>query len=145
MLQRRICYTSVHHFFVIIIFKKCDWFFTNLHHYKQITCVGILTAHIFNWTALLSYVEIDMRVHYIYIYIYSAFRFFPFWQRNIGNTIDWVRKVTLCSHFPICIYLHACNDLQMCLHVCVYVLMGVYLRMCKHHIGMGDLTVWTCT
>ena len=46
----RICSTLVHHSSVVSTFKKCRWFYTNLHHYKQIPCVGSQTDYLFNQT-----------------------------------------------------------------------------------------------
>ena len=52
---------------IITLSKKCGWFYTNLHYYKQITCVGSPTVNIFNPTVEFSCIEIDRRV-----YLYSV-------------------------------------------------------------------------
>ena len=45
----RVCGTLVYHSFVILS-KKYDWFYKYLYHCMQISCVGSLMVHFFNWT-----------------------------------------------------------------------------------------------
>ena len=64
---------SVVHCFTILLLsahpkKVWSWSYTNLHHYKQIICVGSPVVHI--WTVGPWYVIINGRVYHIYIYIY---------------------------------------------------------------------------
>ena len=56
----------VHHFAVINLSKKCDWYHINLQYYKPIACFCIPSVHIFNPHTVLSYVEIDEIVFHIY-------------------------------------------------------------------------------
>ena len=67
VLFRKICGTLWHHSFFISFSKKCGWLCTNIHHYKQITCVNSPTVHIFNPILGHSY---HGRVHYIYIVLH---------------------------------------------------------------------------
>ena len=46
----KICGTQVENSSVINLSKKYGWFYTNLHHYKQISKVGSPTVHILDQT-----------------------------------------------------------------------------------------------
>ena len=62
------CGTLVHDSSVVFLSKKCGWFYLNLHHFKQITCVvGSPIHHAFNQTEKPSYVEKDERLIHLYI------------------------------------------------------------------------------
>ena len=89
---KKICCTLVHHSSVISLSKKCSWFYTNFHDYKQITCVGSPTVHIFKNTLGSSCIKINRSdIIYIYIYIYI--------ERERDG------RENRCIHvFPKCIY-----------------------------------------
>ena len=67
---KSICGTLVYYFIVIGSSTKYSWFYTNLHHKKQVIWGHCLMVHIFDWALGPSYREINNRGHPIYIYIY---------------------------------------------------------------------------
>ena len=56
---------------VISSSKKCAWFYTILHQYKQNTVEVNLSVYILKQTSVSSYDEIDEKESFYYIYIYT--------------------------------------------------------------------------
>ena len=63
--------THWYHFLVISLSKKYGWFSTGFHFYKHIICVVNQKVHILNWTVESAYIDINWRVHDIYIHTYT--------------------------------------------------------------------------